>query len=261
MFRQDKKSKLQTNSSHTMSWKDRKGQSRNSHVRESVMNSKSSLLTRSMYLAVVLPEKPLYYVEDPNQDEMDINEWLAENTVEFHNEVQILYGVLATDNEAWADLCQQSVQKLGLGYPRNVKYMWKSSRETLPKELPVDVYVDHVIIWANSQIENEDIFPTDEEIPFPENFQKHLKKIYQRIFRIYAIMYSNKCLRERKDVENNLEVCFKHFLFFVWKWELIDSKEWKCVEHLVRPLRNKFFKDQELYLKQQLPYDGKGMDN
>eukprot|EP00924_Labyrinthula_sp_SR-Ha-C_P006632 maker-scaffold_29-snap-gene-0.52-mRNA-1 protein AED:0.00 eAED:0.00 QI:145/1/1/1/1/1/2/431/265 len=258
MFRINKKEngKVNVNSSHTMSWKDKtKQNSRQSQMRESLYKTKHSLGSKSMYLAVILPEKPAYYVEDPEYDKDEISEWLAENCVDFHNEVQLLYGVLAEGNEEWNTICQSSETKTGIGYPRNVKYMWKSSRDAQPKELPVDVYVDHVVLWINAQIENEDVFPTDEEVPFPQNFRKHLKKIFQRMFRIFAIIYSNESLYNRKDIESHLGPCFRHFIYFSLKWQLVDKKEMKCVDKIAGPIITKFYRDEKLYLEQKLPLD------
>lgn len=163
--------------------------------------------------------------------------------------------MLTDNNEEWKTLIEKAQKQEGLGYPKNVQYMWKATRDSKPKQLPIDVYIDHVVFWVNSQIENEDIFPTEEDIPFPPDFKNYLSKMYKRMFRIFAVMYSNPALSKRKDVDNSLDPCFKHFLYFAWKWDLLEAKEIKCIDNITGPLRQKFDRDQKLYLSQQLPLD------
>lgn len=213
--------------------------------------------TKSMYIMVVLPEKPRFYVEDlENKDDvLEMHEWWAENTVDFLNELQLMYGVLSTSNEEWQTITENAQRDETLGYPKGVTYRWKSSRDAKPKQLPVDSYIDHVFFWVNAQIENEELFPTDDEIPFPPSFKQCLKKMYQRMFRIFAIILSNECLANRKDVDNTLEPCFKHFLYFAWKWDLLDNKETRCVDKITTPIRAKFDRDHKMYLNHKLPLD------
>lgn len=61
-----------------MTWKDKTAKnSRQSRMRESKYRTKSTLARKSMYLIVILPEKPMYYVEDIKdpEDQMEIHEW------------------------------------------------------------------------------------------------------------------------------------------------------------------------------------------
>lgn len=226
-------------------------------MRSSLYHSKSTRANKSMYLIVVLPEKENYYVEnyDDPEERDEIHEWWAENTVDFLNELQLVYAMLSEGNDEWRFLCEKAQRTVELGYPKNVKYMWRANRDTKPKELPVDVYIDHVLFWVNSQVENEDIFPTEEDIPFPDNFKDYLVKMFKRMFRIFAIMYSNPCLCDRNDVENSLEPIFKHFLYFAWKWGLLEPRETKCIDHITGPWKQKFDKEERLYRNHKLSAD------
>lgn len=223
----------------------------------SIYETKTSLrANKNLYHIVVLPEKPEYYVEnmeDPEELE-EIYEWWAENTIDFLNEVQLIWGVLTAENAEWGKVCDNANKITNSGYPPNITYKWKANRDTPAKVLPVDSYVEHVLFWCAGQVENEELFPTDEDVPFPQDFHKPLQKIFQRLFRVFAIIYSNESLSNRKDIEGStLDLCFRHFCFFGWKWDFLKPQELKAIEKVTGPLKRKFQKDQKLYREKKLP--------
>ena len=77
----------------------------------------------------------------------------------------------------------------------------------------------------------ESIFPVQEAQAFPENFEAYAKDIFKRLFRVYAIIY-----HRHFDTINGLEAaahlntCFKHYMFFVFEFKLVDGRELKALK-------------------------------
>ncbi|CAM9572252.1 unnamed protein product, partial [Hapterophycus canaliculatus] len=108
--------------------------------------TRKTLGSGNMRLAVQLP---------PSEE---LNEWLAVNTVDFFNEVSLLYGIVA-DGAAQYD-------RPGEGFPPGFEYLWVpegakgEGRKPTPQKCSAPQYVDHVMTWVEDQINKEDIFPT-----------------------------------------------------------------------------------------------------
>jgi len=64
-----------------------------------------------------------------------------------------------------------------------------------------------------------------------------VKQIYKRFFRVYAHIYHSHFSRiVRVGAEAHLNTCFKHFIFFVKEFKLIDDKETKPLEDLINKI-------------------------
>ncbi|KAL2458874.1 Uncharacterized protein Fot_55437 [Forsythia ovata] len=82
----------------------------------------------------------------------DLNEWLAVNTVDFFNQVNLLYGTLT-------EFCTSSTcptMSAGSKY----KYRWADGI-TIKKPIEVSApkYVEYLIDWIEAQLDDESIFP------------------------------------------------------------------------------------------------------
>ena len=63
--------------------------------------------------------------------------------------------------------------------------------------------------------------------PEPD-FEKTIKIIFKRLFRVYAhIYYSHFSHIQMFEAEPHLNTSFKHFIYFVDEFKLIDEKELK----------------------------------
>lgn len=77
-------------------------------------------------------------------------------------------------------------------------------------------------------------------VPFPKNFLTIAKTILKRLFRVYAHIYH----QHFKHVvslgeEAHLNTSFKHFIFFVQEFSLIDKRELAPLQELIDRLANK----------------------
>jgi len=189
--------------------------------------TKRTLGSGNLRAAVALPEGE------------ELHEWIAANTVDFYNEISLLYGLVVDD-------AQRDFKNPGEGFPPGFEYRWaeSNSREVIRVSSPE--YVDYVMTWVEDQLDNESIFPTLESEPFPDDFINYARDIYKRMFRVFAIMYHRHFKSfEEIEAQAHLNTCFKHFLFFVLQYDLVPSKELVALKGPVDRLKADFAKQQE----------------
>uniref|UniRef100_A0A7S0HRF8 Uncharacterized protein n=1 Tax=Phaeocystis antarctica TaxID=33657 RepID=A0A7S0HRF8_9EUKA len=152
-------------------------------------------------------------------DGEDVNEWLAVNTVDFFNEINLLYGIIA-------EFCTETACPVMCAGPK-YEYMWADG-QTIKKPISCSAprYVDYLLTWVQNLLDDERIFPTEIGKPFPSDFMEHIRNIFKRLFRVYAHIYY--CHFERMGAlgaEPHLNTCFKHYMYFVYEFNLIPRKE------------------------------------
>lgn len=151
--------------------------------------------------------------------ETRINEWYVVHIIEFFNEIRSIYCLIT-------DYCTiESCPKMSAG-PK-YEYLWLDTKNPKYKKhykCSAPEYIDLMMSWAYKLIH---IFPKN-EASFPKNFRKIVKKISKRYFRIYAHIYYHH-LGKIKDLdgEKQLNSYFKHFIYFIKEFKLVDDKELK----------------------------------
>jgi MOB kinase activator 1 len=91
--------------------------------------------------------------------------------------------------------------------------------------------------WVETQLNDEHIFPLQLGTPFPKNFQNVVRVIFKRLFRVYAHIYHSHFQKiVGLGAEAHLNTCFKHFIYFVVQFKLIDSKELAPLADLIDTL-------------------------
>jgi len=114
---------------------------------------------------------------------VDLNEWLSVNTIDFFNEMSLMLGSLLADNICTKRTCPQ--MRAGPKF----KYMWADGvKYKTPVVLCATEYIDCLMDWVESQLDDEDIFPVNSD-NYPKNFQNVVKTIFRRLFRVYAHLY------------------------------------------------------------------------
>jgi MOB kinase activator 1 len=105
-------------------------------------------------------------------------------------------------------------------------------------------YVDYLMTWIQGIIEDEAIFPSKVGVPFPKNFAATVRTICKRLFRVYAHIYHGHFNRiVGLGEEAHLNTSFKHFIFFIEEFGLIEKKE-------LAPLVTALFNASDLYFIQ-----------
>ena len=166
----------------------------------------------------------------------DLNEWLALNTVDFFNEMSLLYGVVA-------DSAAERFRGPGEGFPDGFEYRWADTEHKRPIRCSASDYVEYVMTWVEGMLQNERIFPSRESEPFPTKFLPYVKTIFKRLFRVFAIMYTNH-VKEMKEMEadKHLNTCFKHFIYFASEFELVKKVEFDALTEPTAQFRNEWKK-------------------
>lgn len=78
-------------------------------------------------------------------------------------------------------------------------------------------------------------------MPFPRTFVTSLRQMYSRMFRVYAIIYASYFQNiVSVGAVPHLNTSFKHFMFFVWEFDLVNDQEFRAVPDLVSELREKY---------------------
>jgi len=97
--------------------------------------------------------------------------------------------------------------------------------------------VDYLITWVQNQLDDETLFPSKMGVPFPKNFQPIVKNIFKRLFRVYAHIYHSHFPKiVSLGEEAHLNTSFKHFIYFVQEFQLIEKKELAPLQELIDTL-------------------------
>jgi len=178
-------------------------------------HAKATLGSGNLRTAVQLPDKE------------DVNEWLAVNTVDFYNQINLLYGSIT--EFCTAETCP--VMSAGPKY----EYLWADG-EAIKRPIKVSApdYVEYLMTWVQKILDDENIFPSRVDTPFPKEFVVIVKNIFKRLFRVYAhIYYSHFQKIVSLGEEAHLNTCFKHFYYFIVEFDLVDKRELAPLQSLI----------------------------
>ncbi|KAI5480648.1 hypothetical protein MNV49_007575 [Pseudohyphozyma bogoriensis] len=152
---------------------------------------------RNLRTAVLLPEGE------------DLNEWLAVHTVDFFNQINMLYGTIT-------EFCTPQECPIMCAGPR-FEYLWTDAvNYKKPTKFSAPEYVDLLMNWVQGMLDDEAIFPSKIGVPFPKNFQSTIKSIVRRLFRVYAHMYNHHFAQLcALSIEAHINTSYRHFLLFI----------------------------------------------
>jgi len=184
-------------------------------------HAKSTLGTGDLRLAVELPKGE------------DLNEWLAVNTVDFFNQINLLFGSIS-------EFCTATTCPVMSAGPK-YDYLWADGEKIkTPIKVSAPEYVDYLMNWVQSYLDNEEVFPSRVDVAFPKNFQNVVKNIFRRLFRVYAhIYYSHFHKIVSLGEEAHLNTCFKHFFYFISEFKLVEKQEMAPLQDLIDNLIGK----------------------
>merc|ERR1712204_86357 len=120
------------------------------------------------------------------------------------------------------------------------EYLWMDGvKYKKPHKCSAPEYVDLLMSWVEQQINDPRIFPIEDGVPFPKNFRQIVKTILKRLFRVYGHMYHHHIQKiVQLDAEAHLNTCFKHFIYFVKEFKLVDeesSRPWQTRSTICSP--------------------------
>lgn len=149
----------------------------------------------------------------------NLNHWMSVHTVDFYNITNVLYGSVT-------EFCTPETCPCMSSGPR-FEYLWKDGQR-FPRATRVSApeYVSLLMGWIEAQINDERLFPSADEAPYPSDFHSVVKNIFRRLFRVFAHIYYSHFERVRElQEESHLNTAFKHFMLFVWEFNLIGAEE------------------------------------
>ena len=163
----------------------------------------------------------------------DLNEWLAVNTIEFYNDINLLYGMLV-------EFCTQESCPVMSAGPK-YEYLWADgSNVKAPLKVSASEYIEYLMTWVENQLNNESIFPSVIGVPCPKNFFNIIKVIFKRLFRVYAhIYYTHFPQIVMLGCQYHLNTCFKHFIFFIDRFNLVEAKELAPLAELIQKFKER----------------------
>jgi len=163
----------------------------------------------------------------------DLNEWLAVNTVDFFNQVNMLYSTVT-------EFCSPTACPT-MSAGQRYEYLWAdpppmkgTAQRSEPLKMSAPEYVDTLMTYIQSRIDDEATFPSKIGAPFPKPFGSVVRTIWRRLFRVYAHVYCEHfSVIVGLGLESHLNTSFKHFVLFAKEFELIEDKDFAPLAELV----------------------------
>ncbi|XP_060043054.1 MOB kinase activator 1A isoform X3 [Erinaceus europaeus] len=157
----------------------------------------------------------------------------AHPAVDFFNQINMLYGTIT-------EFCTEASCPVMSAGPR-YEYHWADGTNIKkPIKCSAPKYIDYLMTWVQDQLDDETLFPSKIGVPFPKNFMSVAKTILKRLFRVYAHIYHQHfdSVMQLQE-EAHLNTSFKHFIFFVQEFNLIDRRELAPLQELIEKLGSK----------------------
>lgn len=102
--------------------------------------------------------------------------------MDFFNHVNMLYGTIS-------EFCTPTECHIMNAGPKYEFYWEDGDVYRKPTPLSAPAYVEALMTWTQSLLDDEKIFPQRIGVKFPSNFMTTAKTILRRLFRVYAHIY------------------------------------------------------------------------
>jgi len=161
------------------------------------------------------------------------NAWIAFNVVELYNTMNLVVSLI-TDN-----CTKVSCPTMSAG--EGVTYLWADGKKIVkPVECSASEYIAYLQQWISETFEDTSVFPENDEQEYPKKFKSTVKKILERMFRVYAHVYHHHLEEIKKEsAESHLFTCFKHFYYFVNHFKLVAVKDMVPLQSLIEKIEKK----------------------
>ncbi|EAL65579.1 hypothetical protein ACTFIW_001476 [Dictyostelium discoideum] len=186
------------------------------HPRGSSRHTMRKSLKKNLAGGTVLKES----VKCPDGE--DENEWIAVNTIEIFNTMNMCYSFIQ-------GFCTEASCPQMTG--AKATYLWTDGKGK-PQELSAPQYIDNLVNWISEQIDNPEIFPVDDS-DFPKNYRPAVIKIISRVLRVYAHIYHAHWDHIQKlDCYQHTNTSLKHLQYFAEHFSLIGEKDLAVMKHV-----------------------------
>lgn len=149
---------------------------------------------------------------------ISVNDWITVNLYAIYNQTNDLYGSLL-------DYCTaKTCPKMTAG--SKWEYKWGDGKTVKkPISIPARDYIDYLMTWIDSELDDPMIYPTYEGSKYAKKFLPSAKVIVRRMLRVYGHM-ENHHEKDLSAVEGrlHLDLVLKHFLAFAKTFKLLEKR-------------------------------------
>lgn len=183
-------------------------------------HAESSLGTGALAKAIKLP---------PGED---INEWLAVAIVDIYNHTNMLYGSIT--NFCSPQTCPRMIAT------SEYEYRWqdplhRNGQPPLPLSAPA--YVETLMNWVQTFLDDESIFPTKMGVPFPKQFIALCRTILRRLIRIHAHLFCHHGdALTALGIQIHLATSLKHAALIGKEFQLLNESDFGPLSEIVNNL-------------------------
>lgn len=152
-------------------------------------------------------------------DGEDLDEWLAVNVVDFYNQINLLYGSIT-------EFCSPTTCP-EMKATDEFEYLWQDQgKYKRPTKMPAPEYIEHLMVWVQTNIDNEQMFPSRIGVHFPKNFLATVRQLMKRLFRVYAHIYCHHYpVIVALGLDPHMNTSFKHYVLFIKEFNLESGKD------------------------------------
>mmetsp|Transcript_40499 Transcript_40499/g.73215 ORF Transcript_40499/g.73215 Transcript_40499/m.73215 type:complete len:420 (-) Transcript_40499:116-1375(-) len=165
-------------------------------------------------------------------------DWIAAHTCRVHQEI-------ATIPARLGDMCTpDTCPRMDAGAYRYTWTQQKEDGEPVHVELCAPEYMRRAISQLQSTLLDDEKFPSDLAQISEEDFRATVGTILKRAFSIYAHVYhSHMAAIEAADPDflSCLNFCFKHLVYFVLEFELLERQDLDPLRGYVHHLEDMYF--------------------
>ncbi|KAG2379575.1 hypothetical protein C9374_006692 [Naegleria lovaniensis] len=160
-------------------------------------------------------------------------DWIAQHAIEFHENLFLLIDSMKLTSDCTEMACPCMTG--GDCY----EYRWVDEESTNPQyhqptSVSAPLYISLLCDWIESKFDDPKAFPIGNERVYPKKFKEVVKKIFSRLFRVFAHIYH----RHGQYINNvgvsaHLNTLFKHFVLFTREFDLMKKEEYTPTYHVL----------------------------
>lgn len=110
---------------------------------------------------------------------------------------------------------------------RDIHFKWVDDDIIVePRSVTARDYMDILLTWMESKLNDESIFSTQAKAQFPRSFLPLVKKMFARMFRVYAhIYYMHYAKFKTHDLHMQLNTSFQYCIYFILEFNLVSIRD------------------------------------
>lgn len=167
----------------------------------------------------------------PLPPSIDLNEWLASNTLAFFNQIDLLYG--SVSERCTATACPT------MSAPGSLTYFWHDDKgkKSTKTNVSAPQYIDFVMTCCHKYLHDDAVFPTKYGLTFPPTFMTTVRKIFKLLFHVLAHMYYahfNDLLNH--ELHSHINTVLMNLFLYHQEFNLLDPKETAPLDDLLQAM-------------------------